>query len=87
MYVKITVTSKMVLIAYVLWIAVGITAGAYVHNGTRGAAMTATLLALIACTVHIRAGQRRVSHEICLAVGIAGLDQRVTQIARARGMR
>lgn len=61
---KITVTSKMALIAYVLWIAVGICAGAYVRGGPRGAAMTAMILALIACTVHIRTGQRRVANEV-----------------------
>lgn len=49
--------------------------------------LIAIILGIAAATVFIRAGQRRVSREICLAVGIAGLDKRVTQIARARGIR
>lgn len=49
--------------------------------------LVAIMLAIAAATLFIRAGQRKVAREVSLAVRISGLDERVTQLARARGIR
>ncbi|HMI75649.1 MAG TPA: hypothetical protein VK495_13155 [Steroidobacteraceae bacterium] len=72
---------------YLLWLGVGIAALIDYRANTHMAGLAAILLAMIACTIHVRSGQRKVAKEISLAVRIAGLDAKVTQMARARGIR
>jgi len=82
----------MALIAYMLWIGVAIASGAYIRGGERGTAMGAIILAVIACTVHIRISlakaHERTTNNIGAMIRINELhDENVSPFRRQPGAR
>jgi len=66
---RITVTSRLALIAYMLWMGVGIAGAAYLRDEARGTALGSVLLAIIAATVHVRIGQTKARERMTNDVG------------------
>lgn len=79
--VKVTVTSKLALTAYMLWIGVATASLVDYRANQHMAGVGALLMALIACTVHVRIGQTRNRERMTSDIGAM---LRVDQLANRR---
>jgi uncharacterized membrane protein len=72
------------LIAYLLWLGVGIASLIDYRANAHIAGLAAILLAMIACTIHVRTGQVRVTERIGRMIAAADSGSGVTDLRRTR---
>jgi len=70
------------LCCYLLWLGVGVAALIDYRAHAHIAGLTAILLAMIACTVHVRIGQQKVAERVGDMLHLAELEADVAQLHR-----